>query len=276
MNKILIALDIDGTLTDHPFHIPNDVINYLEKLYNEGISLLFVTGRTFEWGVKPLKEMPFPYFLSVQNGAILIEMPKKNILSKKYLSKNILTPICLICENEKTDVVVYSGMEHADECYYRPDYFSSDLLKYVQARCKGLMEHWIPLNSFDKLPFQNFPSAKCIAEQKSCLRIAEKIKSDLQLHIPVISDPFDRSMGIAQMTLKDVDKGQAISDFLAYHPGDQYTIIAAGDDYNDLPMLLRSDVAVAMNTAPEPVQRAATVIADQGIIKGLEKAMEMI
>ncbi len=59
--KGLIALDIDGTLTDNLKPTPAEVAAYLRFLSAEGWEMAFITGRTFHWGYTALKQLNFPY-----------------------------------------------------------------------------------------------------------------------------------------------------------------------------------------------------------------------
>ena len=79
----IIALDIDGTLTDETHCIDEAVVELLTKLHQEGWILIFITGRPFAWGYRSLNVLKIPYYLSVQNGAILLEMPSQKVLKRK-------------------------------------------------------------------------------------------------------------------------------------------------------------------------------------------------
>ena len=77
--KGIIALDIDGTITADAEHLPKNVHHYLTSLAQEGWSLFFLTGRTFQWAFRTLRELPFPYAFALQNGAIILEMPARTM-----------------------------------------------------------------------------------------------------------------------------------------------------------------------------------------------------
>jgi Cof subfamily protein (haloacid dehalogenase superfamily) len=277
--KGLIALDIDGTITVPGRPITNEVISYLTQLAHEEWTLLIITGRTFQWAHDVLKQLPFTYYLSVQNGAITLEMPSKKIIDKKYLDKNIIPIMQQICEGEPTDFVIYSGCEYEDICYYRPKYFSEELLNYVNARSAAFGEKWQPVASFDTLALEKFPSVKCFGLHKPALEIAAQIENKLGLHVPLIRDPFNESYFVAQATHPDVSKGHALRE-LSKQLGNQGPIIAAGDDYNDRSMLAAAGTKVVMATAPYDMLLEADIIAppasDNGIIEGLHAAKKQL
>lgn len=277
--KGIIALDIDGTITASHHSIDTQVVDYLRSLHELGWKLCFITGRSFQWGYDVLQFLDFPYHFAVQNGAIILEMPSRNILLKKYLNASVFPELEKICQDEPTDFVIYGGYENQDRCYYRPDHFDADTLKYVKSRSSTLRETWIPLKSYDELPLVEFSSVKCIAPRLSSERIAHKMETVLGLHAPLVVDPFNTDYCVVQGTRGDVDKGFSVKDLkalLQIH----YPVIAAGDDNNDLPMLAEADVKIVMASARDAIRKLADIIAppatENGIIIGLQKALQHV
>ena len=171
----IIALDIDGTIVVGLKPISEDVIKYLLSLYNQGWVFIFVTGRNFQWSQQVLNPLPFPYYMALQNGALIMEWPNCHILSKKYLNADIFPIMESICQEEPTDYVIFSGFEFEDRCYYRPDKFQPKLLEYVMQRKTALKEEWIEVPSFDVLSQRGiveFASIKCFGDEASIGRIA--------------------------------------------------------------------------------------------------------
>ncbi len=272
----IIALDIDGTLTDETHRIEPVIVEYLTKLHQDGWLLIFITGRPYAWGYRSLHVLNFPYYLSVQNGAILLEMPKVKIIKRKYLDGKIIKPMEHVCEGEPTDFVIYCGMEENDRCYYRPEKFAPDLRHYVEARCKYLEEDWVAVPSFEPFFSSSFASVKCFGLLPSIERIASRMEGEIGLHAPPIRDPFKENYYVAQATHAQVNKGLALRDFAALFP-EAETIIAAGDDNNDLSMLEHAHIKIVMANAPKPLLAIADVIAppasQQGILTGLKHAV---
>lgn len=270
----LLALDIDGTLTEEHHYIPKMVMEHLHELYNRGAEILFITGRTFVWTYPALKELTFPYSLAVQNGAHLIEMPSRKILRRHLLNSSIIGKMEEICKEEPTDFVIYSGFEEGDICYFRPKGFSPDLLEYALYRAEKIGEKWVAVDTFQEIPIKAFASIKCFGEEASLQRIALRAEKELSLHMPVTFDPIRKSFRIAQGTLQGVDKGSALLDFKSINRDKDYRTIAAGNDFNDLPLFEEADISVAVEGAPEGVKRQVEIVAP--IIEGLKEAMRRL
>lgn len=271
----IIALDIDGTLTDGP-HLSAKVIAYLKSLSDSGWRFIFITGRTFYSGYATLKSLPFTYYFAVQNGAIILEMPGRRILLKKYLDRSVFNALDAICHDQPSDFVIYSGFENNDQCYYRPKKFSLELMKYLNQRIECYKEIWHPLESYAELPLDVFPSIKCFGLYSSAKALAQRIDDQLGLHVPLIRDPFNTGYYVVQATHPEISKGQALQDLIAL-TGERGRVIAAGDDYNDESMLEAADIKIVMATAPQDLLKKADIIAEaaseEGIIKGLEAAV---
>lgn len=270
--KGIIALDIDGTLTHGTQDLDEDVAGYLTELAESGWSFIFITGRTFEWGNRTLQTLPFFYYLSVQNGAITLEMPSRKIVAAHYFDGSILSRL----DAYRKDYVIYGGYEQQDVCYYRPKEFSETMLQYLMNRCRELNETWVPLDSFESLPISFFPAVKFFATTEEAESLSETLEEQFQLHAPAIRDPFNSNIYVIQGTLLEVNKGEALRDVSKlYPPG--ILRIAAGDDNNDRPLLKAADVSIAMATAPLDVRALAHIVApsaeDNGIIEGLKRAI---
>lgn len=228
-----IALDIDGTLTDESYTVSPKVTAYLANLVKEGWQIIFITGRTFHFGFDILKDLPFHHYLAVQNGAIILEMPKAAIVSKKYLDLSIINPLEEICSERSTDFVIYAGFEYEDACYYRPKYFSRPLLHYLNRRIEAFKERWTAVDSYQDINLKEFPSIKCFGHYQEALELSQEIEKRLGLHIPLIRDPFDESYYVVQGTHPKISKGQALKDMMSLTK-QTGKVIAAGDDYNDI------------------------------------------
>lgn len=274
----LITLDIDGTTVETGRPIPIEVVDYLTDLVAKGWLLAFITGRSFQLAQQLLHPFKCPYFLAVQNGAILLEMPQARIINKRYLANEIIPQMEALCESEPTDFVIYAGYEHQDLCYYRPHKFETGLLEYLKGRTIICNETWIPVKHFDEQIPLSFASVKCFGSEESAQVIAEKIEQQLKLHIPVIRDPFNSAYYVAQATHPTVNKGAAILDLKQYldHKG---IVIAAGDDYNDLSLFENADISIVMQTAPKEIWQYADIVApaasENGIIEGLQRAITL-
>ncbi|MBA3602488.1 MAG: HAD family phosphatase [Parachlamydiaceae bacterium] len=275
--KGIIALDIDGTITNHHTHLQLEVRTFLKAL-SEDWFVVFISGRTFTWGYEVLQHLDFPYYLAVHNGAVVFHMPSKEIVLKTLVPVNSLPDIDLLFDDLLDDYILYPESEGQPICFYRPKRFSKGILNYFKGRSETFQEKWIPVEDFKNLPFEDFFALKYFGSFEHSLKVASRLESK-NLHAPIIKDPYDVDVYIIQATHCDVTKGSALEHLKSLLLPHGITI-AAGDDNNDASMLAFADVKVVMATAPEYLLKIAHVIAppasEMGIISGLKDAINRV
>lgn len=275
----IIALDIDGTLTAQTHALEQEVHEALYELHHTGWNFIFITGRPFHWGFETLRPLLFPYALAVQNGALLLQMPEQNILCRQYIERNLLPLLEVLCRDEQTDFVIYTGFENDDRCFYRPARLPPPILAYTLERTKTLREKWISLDDFSGLPVPYIASIKFFAPAEQASRISRWLEKHMGLHASPIRDPFNAEYFVVQATHQMATKGSVLQHYI-HMTGAAGPIIAAGDDYNDRSMLELANVKVVMADAPFEILKMADVIAppahQNGIIQGLVEAIKLL
>ncbi len=267
-----IALDIDGTLTDATHHVPPEVASYLSSLYQKGWELIFLTGRPFSFGIRAL-QFNFPFYLALQNGADILEMPRKHLVSRCYLPASMLQEMEKIYEHQPEDFIVYSGVDHGDFCYFRPQKFSERMLRHLQVIMPLSNEPWKAVPRFDLSG--NFPLIKCLGTRSSMQRIHAELSLLPQITATFIRDPFAADVYLNLVTHSDATKGKALRR-VREEVGTGGPIIAGGDDLNDISMLQIADYKIVLSTAPKEMHAMADFLAkpstEMGIIEALEEA----
>jgi hydroxymethylpyrimidine pyrophosphatase-like HAD family hydrolase len=274
--KGIIALDIDGTVTDDHDLIPEETTEFLDGLIGDGWDLIFVTGRSYPRTL-PMLRLENSFFLAVHNGAHCFELPSGKEIFNNFLGKDVLPLLEEACEDEPCGIVVYGPQRERDVCYYDRSRFKGPLMDYLESRAERFGETWRSLDDFEREGIESFPAVKFFGSLESLERICGRIHYvGALVDIPIIGDPFGKNHYVAQATAHGVNKGDAVKRFAEYK-GNGGPVIAAGDDRNDLPMLQMADCAVAMGNAPEDVIRVADIVAspasENGIIQGLKQAV---
>jgi len=271
-----IALDIDGTITGKDHLIPDTVAAYFQKLHQEGWQFVFVTGRILSFALMALNKLSFPYLLALQNGADLLEMPSQKSVHRAYLNIGIVSILDELYQGHENDFVIYAGYEKGDLAYFRPSRFSSEMLAYLKEVEKFSAEPWKEVDSFENCGQSTFPLIKCIGSKEMLESFDQKLKTIKGIKTTIIRDPISRYYYYTLITHVDADKGKAIQTFM-----DRFSLkrplITGGDDNNDIPLLKKGDIRIAMDGAPEPLQKLAHIIAPpsdrMGIIEGLQEAI---
>lgn len=268
-----IALDVDGTITLEKHSVPVPVVDYLRGLISDGWRLAIATGRPMHLALLGLKAFDFPHIILAQNGTIAMQMPSKKIMFRKYIPIERLREIEVAFDGTVGDFVVYNGYEKGDNIYWRPKRFGPDGAAYVQTISKKP----IPINSFDEIREKMVPLIKCFGTLTEMRRVAKHLDSNEHFNMTLIRDPHIEDIYMLLLTDLEASKGQSL-EYMIRLIGERKTVIAAGDDENDISLLKAADIKIAMAHAPETLRRYAHFIApptaELGIIQALQMAMK--
>ncbi|HSX03803.1 MAG TPA: HAD family hydrolase [Rhabdochlamydiaceae bacterium] len=274
-HKGWIALDIDGTLTAEIDSIPLPVIKYLEGLVHQGWNILILTGRALSYFNSIMRSLTFPYYLAIQNGADILKMPEKKLLNRQYLTTADLRELEKLHLSDE-DMIIYSGYEHGDFCYFRPHKFSEMLLEHLDRIEKDSPKPWKQMESFDFSEDFCFPLVKCFGHVDTIRKIEIEVNRHPNLSAATIRDPVSKKHHFNIVTHRQSTKGCALRSIVGKT---DKRIIAAGDDRNDLSMFAEADLRIVMETAPKEILAVADIIAPSaakhGIIEALEKAINL-
>jgi hydroxymethylpyrimidine pyrophosphatase-like HAD family hydrolase len=278
MYKGTIGLDIDGTITDARHLISDATKEYLSSLNQEGWKIVFITGREFFYAIHALSGIDFPYYLAVQNGADLIEMPSRVHLKSFYFDTNVVSAFERLFTEINQDFLLYSGYQRGDFCYFRPNRNLDEIKGHLEAMQKRSFLPWREVESFDLLEQQSFPMIKAIGFEKDFNLVEQKIKKECDVHCVSIKDPKTTYFHYLLATHSKASKKHALEFFMNSYNLPR-PLIVGGDDNNDRDSLLFADVKVVMENAPKDMHAFADVIAPlsvhDGIIAGLKQATKI-
>ncbi len=268
-----IALDLDGTITDASHHAPREVIDYLHSLQEMGWQIVFITGRTFAFSYRIIKEFDFHFYLAVQNGADILSMPEKKLVARHYLDARIIPVLEELYAGNKRDFLLYSGYETGDFCFYCPTKISESLRPHLDMMKTLSLEPWKAVEEFTFPSHQQFPLAKCLGSDQAMEVINAKLKTVPFVSATKIKDPLAEDIYLNLVTSSHATKGKALRA-IEKVVGKSGRIIAAGDDLNDISMLNEADIKIVMSSAPKSMHSMADILAKPGSELGIIDALK--
>lgn len=237
-----IALDLDGTLTNHDKVVTPRTRQALLQAESKGAIIILASGRP-TYGIVPVAEClelekRGGYILSYNGGNIVNAKTGEKFFSQ-FLPDAVI-PILYKYAKEKNHALLgYAGneiiTEMPDDQYVKEE---SRINKMNIRKVDNLLDALEPHPT--KLLMTGDPTDMIKAEEKLVEILGEKM------------DIFRSAPFFLELVPKGIDKAQSLLRLLSKINLTPADLMAFGDGYNDLSMLKLAGVGVAMaNAAPE-------------------------
>ena len=247
MDKKVLVLDLDGTLTNSEKKITPETKAALMEMQEKGHTVVLASGRPTA-GITPLaKELKLKehggYILSF-NGGKITDCSSDEVIYQKTLPPELVPElfslarkldIGLLSYDEDNNII--TGM-HYDEYNY---------VDFPLNKCLGTAEPEMAAEA-EKIYAEKFGDKLCISR----------------------SEPF-----FVEITPKGIDKAASLERFCKMTGNKRKDMIACGDGFNDLSMIKYAGLGVAMENAQPVVKDAADYVTasndEDGVAKVIHK-----
>lgn len=260
----VLALDIDGTLTDSAKRITDRTKEAVLAAAKKGVKIVIASGRPVQ-GIRAfaeelkLKEND-GYILSF-NGGRLISCRTGEIIHDMKLPLEYLPEIYALSKEYGVNLMSYEGDDLITET---PD----DEFLAIEARINGL-----GIKKVDNLVKHiNFPINKCLmlGEGNYLAQVEKKVHAALCDRMDVYrSEPY-----FLEILPKGVDKAKALEKLLGTLGFKREELMACGDGFNDLTMIEYAGLGVAMENARDEVKKRADYVTCSNDEDGVAAAVE--
>ena len=237
-----IALDLDGTLTNHDKVVTPRTRQALLKAQEQGAIIILASGRP-TYGIVPVAEClelekRGGYILSYNGGNIVNAKTGEKLFSQ-FLPDAVIPILYKYAREHRYALLGYAGneiiTEMPDDQYVKEE---SRINKMNIRKVDNLLDALEPHPT--KLLMTGDPTDMLKAEEKLVEILGEKM------------DIFRSAPFFLELVPKGIDKAQSLLRLLSKINLTPADLIAFGDGYNDLSMLKLAGVGVAMaNAAPE-------------------------
>ncbi len=240
--KTVIALDLDGTLTNSQKQVTPLTRNALLRAQEQGATIVLASGRP-TYGIAPVAkclelEERGGYLLSY-NGGKIVDWHTKEQLFSAHLPASVLPRLHQYARSHGFALLGYSGQQILTEL--PPNEYSLEESRINQmplCQVENLLEKLDAEPT--KLLLTGHPDDMLQAEQQ----LREMVGTEIEVYR---SAPF-----FVELVAKGIDKAQSLLRLLAHLRLSPADLWAFGDGYNDLSMLRLAACGVAMaNAAPE-------------------------
>ena len=249
MYKIL-ALDLDGTLTNSKKEITPHTIDVLIQAQQKGLRIVLASGRPIQ-GITPLAVQlhlkEYGGYIMAFNGGLIIDCATGETIYQKLLDTSVYKHLYEVGNTKGFKILSYK-----DNCIACED-IENEYVRYAARLNKMKLKK---LNNF--LEEINLPEPKCLIvgkEEKLAIlekELAEYYKGKMSIYR---SEPF-----FLEVLPLGIEKARQLA-FLLNHLGmKKEELMVCGDGYNDLGMIEYAGLAIAMSNAQVVVKEAADYI----------------
>ena len=261
----LLALDLDGTLTNSNKEISQRNKEALFEAQRNGMKIVLASGRpTFgiEFLARELELQRYGGFIIAFNGSKIINCQTGEIIYQTDLPNHLIPKVYEMANEHDVAILSYNDTHilterNGDEYIKYEAYLNRAPLKQV----KNLLEAIPP----------TIPKILIVGDVPKIESLEKKMYIELGSQINVFrSEPF-----FLELVPKSVDKALSLERLGRYLGITAREMIACGDGFNDLSMIKYAGLGVAMANAQDVVKQASDYITlsnnEDGVAHVVEK-----
>ena len=260
----VLALDIDGTLTNSKKEITPAVLNAVRRLQNAGIPVLLVSGRPekgIEHVARELGFYEYGGYVLAYNGGKIVNKKTGEVVLNQTLPKDMVQPVCQYVKDKDVTILTYDGDDIVTE---NPD----DI--YVQ---KEVMITHMNVRKVDDFAAEmTFPVNKFLitGEPTYLEKLVEEMAEEFSPRLNIFrSEPF-----FIEVVTKGIDKALSLSKLMEMFGLSKENLVACGDGHNDVTMIDYAGMGVAMENACDEVKRVSNFITKSNDEDGVAFAID--
>mgnify|MGYP000902490354 CR=1 FL=1 len=264
MEYKLIAMDMDGTLLNSSKDVSERTIKAIERAKNKGTHVVLATGRVLKSAQHYADKLKLKNYIIASNGAIVINGDNEIVYSQP-LDFDRINMILNIGDKYN----IYSHF-YDEEALYTNKYVN-EIVDYYLGR-----EPDFKINIFDNLDeiIQNnnlnvYKFLFLDNEPQKLIRLSEELKAVENINI---TKSFRNNLEVMDI---NASKGQALEYLGNKLNIPRESIIAVGDNENDLSMLNYAGLGIAMGNGEDIVRKSADYVTldndNDGVASVIEK-----
>ncbi|MBZ5491854.1 MAG: Cof-type HAD-IIB family hydrolase [Acidobacteriia bacterium] len=274
----LLALDIDGTLTDPNFQVPSRNIVALRAAHEAGIEIILATGRRHDYALPIAKELGFPIWLISSNGALIRSSSNETFFTDRLPARTARELIQYMDEFRGHAVLTFDRpanvpgndslvLESADE-------LNNTVSRWLQVN-RPYIKFVSPLeDALTEDPLQAMYCGRVLVMEKLQQKLSQ---ADFLNQITVLKTQYDhRNLCILDILNRECSKGHALKRWAEERGISREQIMAIGDNHNDLEMLEFAGVAVVMGNASNELKQNGWKVTGSNEESGVAQAVEEI
>ncbi|MDD2388592.1 MAG: HAD family hydrolase [Desulfobacterales bacterium] len=254
----LVVTDLDGTLMRSDGTIHSNDLKTLEDLGTYGIVRAIATGRSL-YSFSRSVDRPLPVdFIIFSTGAAILKYPEGVMMRSVNLEAREVQFIIRVFKQHRLHFMVHRGApDNHLFAYHQPEGPNPDFVRRIE------LYHEVcwPLDS-DAAPFDQAAQVIAVVPETMGDKVFNLIQEQLdEFNVIRTTSPLDGASMWIEVFPKNVSKSLSTA-WLASELGiDAEYVMAVGNDYNDMDLLLWSGASYVVDNAPEDLKRRFASVA---------------
>lgn len=265
MNNIkMLALDLDGTLTNSKKEVSDKNVEYIHKAQKKGVSIILASGRPVI-GIKKIADRLNLWqsggYILAYNGGQIVDCATGKDLIKKTIPLKYSHDICEVINKFNVYPLTYNHVGVICE---------NDTNQYVKKESYNNGIRVIKVDSLEKEVSEPVVKFMVVGEPVELNKAYDYLNITLDGKLNIFfSEPY-----FMEITPIGIDKASALeklSDMLGYT---RFNMMACGDGLNDIPMLQYAGLSVTMENAYDETKKYADFITSSNERDGVALAID--
>jgi HAD superfamily hydrolase (TIGR01484 family) len=267
----LFVMDLDGTLlrSDRKFAEPD--LRALRQLGDLNVARVIATGRSLaSFNTVVISGLPVDYII-FSTGAGVQRFQDSEIIRKVHLEPRAVSQACEILEAFRLDFMVHRTIPNNHMfAYWQSNENNADF----ERRIELYKQFAIPL---EKSAFNFGPATQLLAivPPRQADAALEDVRNTMtDYNVIQTTSPLDGKATWIEIFPSTVSKSQSAAWLAAFLEVDSNSVVAVGNDYNDLDLLEWSASSYVVENAPADIKSRFTCVAsnnDGGVAEAAER-----
>lgn len=282
----LVAIDLDGTLLNNYGVVTENTKKVIKEALKKDIYIILASGRPIDSIKTIANEIGANKYFIAGNGALIYDMQNQIPIYEKYMSKEKVLEIVKICEENSISYNIYTENTIITKAlkYNVLYYYKENLKKEEKNRTNITLVNDVK-SYIENLNHAKFLKITICDESKSVFQsILKKVSKVNNIDILDVSHMSRKLIKqgteeilieyfYTEISLKDVDKWEAIKFLINKLNIDKSEVIAIGDNINDKKMIKEAGLGIAMKKSSPDVIEIANYITDRNNEEGVANAI---
>ena len=283
----LVAVDLDGTLLNQYGDVTENTKRVIKNVMRKGTQVVLASGRSIDSIQNISNEIGASRYIVAGNGAVLYDIEEQKNLYENYIPIEKAKKIIDICEENSIFYNIYTNKKIVTKnLRYNVLYYYKENLKKADRKKTNIdivdsIQDYVK-NMHDEKIMKIFICDETAAVFNSIMKKFEEVPNVETLDVSHMSRKvikkgtleFPIEYYYTEISMKNVDKWNAI-EFLINKMGiNKDEVIAIGDNMNDKKMIEEAGLGITMEGSTPAVADIANYVTANNNNEGVAKALE--